>query len=66
VYYPSFNGAPLASVKPWGTIVHATPDANLATARELIYETKDKVRAESNVLIGMLGYNDFLSTGKVT
>lgn len=66
VYYPSFDSKPLEQVYPWGTIKTPTSEANLATAHELIDDIKGKVLIESHVLIGMLGYNDFLATGRVS
>jgi hypothetical protein len=39
----SWNGSPLPEAYPWGTIRRATPDANLATARELSAAERDEV-----------------------
>lgn len=57
VYYPSFDGKTLKSVKPWGTIVKATPQANLATANELTSDQKIAIWNESQFMIAQLGYS---------
>jgi hypothetical protein len=57
---PSFNGVALSDVHPWGTIRSPTPDANLAAARCLSPEEQRAVAADSSVMIGALGYTDFL------
>ena len=58
---PSFNGAALEEVYPWGTIRRATPEANRATADELSAEEKEAVRARAEPYLELLGYRDFLS-----
>ena len=40
---PSWNGAPLPEVYPWGTIRTPTPEANRATALELTPEERGAV-----------------------
>ena len=62
---PSFNGVELKQVRPWGTIRTATADENMATANELSTEQKNAVRAITSVTHRLLGYDDFLRTGKV-
>jgi hypothetical protein len=57
---PSFNGVALSEVHPWGTIRSPTPDANLAAARSLSRDEQRAVAADSSVMIGALGYTDFL------
>src|SRR4051794_17901140 len=41
---PSWNGQPMTSVYPWGTIRSATADANRATAAELTSDETEEVR----------------------
>lgn len=48
---PSFNRVPLETVHPWGTIKHATPSANLATAHELSKAESAAVYAETQEMI---------------
>lgn len=57
---PSWNGEPLEEVFPWGTIRTATPDANLATARELSDAEQATVRDMTWQYLEVLGYDDFL------
>lgn len=59
VYSPSFNGKILDSVKPWGTIVSATKESNIATANELSSSQKDAIWAEVEYMARQLGYEDF-------
>lgn len=57
VYYPSFNGRDISgSIFPFGTIRHATPEANMATAKELSPEQTDQITAECGVMLKILGY----------
>src|SRR5205814_10015731 len=44
---PSWNGAPLDEVYPWGTIRKADPAANRATALELTDAERSEVRARA-------------------
>jgi len=57
---PSWNGAPLDQVYPWGTIRTPTPEANLATARELSAEEQDEVGRRAWQYLDVFGYADFL------
>jgi hypothetical protein len=43
----SWNGEPLQEAYPWGTLRRATPDVNLATARELTAAEQDEVTARA-------------------
>jgi hypothetical protein len=61
---PSWNGAVLAEVSPWGTVRVATTAANLATAGELSTAEKAEIRDRAGVLIDRLGYTDFLSQAR--
>ena len=57
---PSWNGAPLEEVYPWGTIRTATPDANRDTARELSTAERDEVRARAWVYLESFDYKGFV------
>lgn len=59
---PTWNGAPLAEVFPWGTIRTATPEANRATARELSAAEADEVRAWASPYLDAFDYRGFLSS----
>ena len=62
---PSFNGVELKQVKPWGTIRTATPEENVATANELNADQKRQIREITAVTHRIMGYDQFLETGKV-
>ena len=50
--YPSFNGKDLSeSIKPWGTLVKATTEANIKTAKELTYEDKEFIWKECRLML---------------
>jgi hypothetical protein len=57
---PSFNGAPLEQVYPWGTIRTPTPEANRATADELSAEEKAEIELRTGPYLDVLGYRDYL------
>ncbi len=57
---PSWNGAELTEVYPWGTIRRATPEQNLATAEELTEPERDEVAARAFQYLEVLGYEGFL------
>jgi len=57
---PSFNGAPLDQVYPWGTIRTPTPEANRATADELSDAEEAEVRFRAGPYLELLGYGDYL------
>lgn len=63
--YPSWNGAELEQVYPWGTIRSATPAANHATALELSEQERTEVAALAWQYLDSFGYKDFLATGEV-
>jgi hypothetical protein len=64
---PSWNGAAMKQVYPWGTIRTPTPAANVATMNELTEAEKDDVFALSAVMQRLLGYEQFRATaGQVT
>jgi len=57
---PSWNGRPLDTVHPWGTIRIPSPEVNRATAQELSGDEQEEVRARAGLFLGALGYEDFL------
>jgi hypothetical protein len=57
--YPSWNGARLEEVYPWGTIRIPTPEANVATMNLLGDEEKTKIKSLSLVMQRLLGYENF-------
>ena len=57
---PSWNGAPLGEVYPWGTVRTPTPEANRATAEELSHEERELVREHAWQYLDEFGYADFL------
>jgi hypothetical protein len=57
---PSFNGAPLDEIYPWGTIRSATPEANRATALELGESEREEVRRRARTYLEPFGYEGFL------
>jgi hypothetical protein len=60
--YPSFNGRDISdSVYPWGTIVHATPAANVATMNELPDDEFEEIRALSTEMLRVYRYEDLLA-----
>jgi len=56
---PSWNGKPMDTVHPWGTIRVATPEANRATAQELSREEREEVRLRAGLFLKAFGYEDF-------
>ncbi|HVR83822.1 MAG TPA: sulfotransferase, partial [Planctomycetota bacterium] len=56
---PSWNGKPMETVHPWGTIRVATPEANRATAEELSREEREEVRLRAGLFLKAFGYEDF-------
>jgi hypothetical protein len=57
---PSWNGAPLAEVSPWGTIREPTPRANRATAAELSPQERETVRRHAAPYLDAFDYSTFL------
>jgi hypothetical protein len=55
----SWNGEELQEVYPWGTIRKATPEANLATARELSPAEADEVRQRTWQYLDVFDYAAF-------
>jgi hypothetical protein len=57
--YPSWNGAELREVYPWGTIRVPTPEVNVATMNQLTDEEKAQIKSLSVVMQRALGYENF-------
>ena len=57
---PTWNGGELKEVYPWGTIRVPTPEANLATARELSAAQIDEIRQRARHYLEALDYKDFI------
>lgn len=55
----SWNARPLPEAYPWGTIRRATPDANLATARELTPADRDEVALRAAHYLDAFDYQQF-------
>ena len=63
---PTWNGAAMKQVYPWGTIRVPTPEVNVATMNELSEGAKAEVTRLSVVMQRILGYEKFAaSAGKV-
>ena len=59
--HPSWNGQTLEEVYPWGTLRQITPEANLATARELSSEEIDRIAALAWQYLDQFAYTDFMT-----
>lgn len=57
---PTWNGAPLEEVYPWGTIRKATAEANRAAAGELSAGEREEVRTWAGPYLELMGYKDFI------
>jgi len=57
---PTWNRKALAEVYPWGTIRKATPEANLASARELSKGEAEEIRLFAEPYLGALRYKEFI------
>ena len=56
----TWNGQELKEVYPWGTIRTPTPEANLATARELSPAQIDEIRARARPYLETFDYQSFI------
>ncbi len=57
---PSWNGADLQEVYPWGTIRHPTPAANRAAASELSSRDRDAVAEMASQYLQIFDYKGFI------
>ena len=53
---PSWNGSPLKQLRPWGTILTPTREANEATGAELASEEREEIARRTRPLLAPLGY----------
>ncbi len=56
----TWNGQELKEVYPWGTIRTPTPEANLATARELNEEQIEEIRVRARPYLESFDYKNFI------
>jgi hypothetical protein len=56
---PTWNGAPLQEIYPWGTIRRATPEANRATAAELSAAECAEIRSRTWQYLEVFDYKSF-------
>jgi hypothetical protein len=56
---PTWNGQPLTTVYPWGTIRTPTVEANRKTAEELTQAERDEVTRRAGPWLKVLGYDGF-------
>ena len=56
----TWNGGELTEVYPWGTIRTPTPEANLATARELSPAQVDEIRVRAKPFLDAFDYASFI------
>ncbi|MGH7740236.1 MAG: sulfotransferase, partial [bacterium] len=56
---PSWNGRPLTTVHPWGTIRTPTVEANKKTAAELTEAESQEIARRAGPWISQLGYDNF-------
>ena len=56
----SWNGKELTEVYPWGTIRTPTPEANLATARELTTDQIEEIRIRARPYLETFDYKSFV------
>jgi hypothetical protein len=59
--YPSWNGARLTEVYPWGTVRTPTPAVNWATAQELTPQEQEEITHRARPFLACLGYEGFLA-----
>lgn len=60
--YPSFNGRDISGqVYPWGTLVEATPEANMAALEELSDEEFGEIRDLSVEMVRCFDYEDLVA-----
>ncbi len=57
---PTWNGAPLEEIYPWGTIRKPTPQANRATAQELSTREREEIASRAWQYLDVFDYKSFL------
>jgi hypothetical protein len=57
---PTWNGAELEEVYPWGTLRRVTPEVNRATALELSEDEREAIRAYTWQYLDMFDYTHFI------
>ncbi len=57
---PTWNATPLQEIYPWGTIRRATPEQNMATARELSDQEQAEIREGTWQFLDEFEYERFL------
>jgi hypothetical protein len=57
---PTWNGAKLEEIYPWGTIRKATPEANRRTAEELSIEEREEIRCRAWPYLEEFDYDGFI------
>jgi Sulfotransferase family len=57
----TWNGVEMQEVYPWGTIRTPTPEANLATARELTSSQIEEIRQRARPFLESFDYKNFLA-----
>ncbi len=57
---PTWNGAELAEVYPWGTLRKVTPEANRATAEELSTQERAEIQAYAWQYLDVFDYRSFV------
>ena len=55
--FRSWNGKSVDDLVPWGTIRFATPEANLATMKELSKKEIEEIKKQTGVINKILGYD---------
>jgi hypothetical protein len=59
VLYPSWNGVKMEAVYPWGTIRTPTPEANIATMKELSAAEHAEMKSLTGTMRKLLGYESW-------
>jgi hypothetical protein len=57
---PTWNGTDLEEIYPWGTIRQATPEANRATAKELLASERAEIRSRTWQYLEIFDYKSFI------
>ncbi len=59
--YPTWNSNSLDEVYPWGTIRHATPEANRKAAEALCRKEQEEIRWRASLYLESFDFKDFIS-----